>query len=93
MSRTRLEKAEIMYKLFGICQGHICKDCCHMTGHQRDRSFNKCEVYGYSHSEATDFGVYQQACGLFNKETDQRDIYLRFINRKPKAELQPETLF
>lgn len=90
---TKSEKAQIMYERFGKTPGCICRDCCHMVGRSSNRKYNKCEVYGSSSSEATDFGIFQQACGMYNKETDIRDIYKENIRRKPKGEIQPETLF
>ena len=90
---TKTEKIEVMYRLFGKTEGKICRDCCHMVTNSRQRNFNKCECYGLSCSEATDFPMRQTACGLFNKQTDVRDIYKGNRPNKPKAELQPETLF
>ena len=90
---TRAEKLEIMHSIFGVTEGKQCKDCCHRICNERSRTYNKCECYGLSLSEATDFGVYQTACGLFNKETDVRDVYKRNTKRHKKIELQEETLF
>ena len=36
-----------------------------------DRSFSKCEVYGISGSEATDWNGRKAACGHFNKLYDK----------------------
>ena len=90
---TRTEKLEIMHNLFGITEGRICRDCSHIVTNDRSKRYNKCECYGLSMSEATDFPVLQTACGLFNRETDVRDIYKGNRPVKKKAELQPETLF
>ena len=90
---TKAEKIEIMYRLFGKCEGRLCRDCSHVVKNEMGRTYNKCECYGLSSSEATDFPMRVTACGLFNKETDVRDIYKGNRPSRPKAELQPETLF
>ncbi len=88
----KLEKVEIMYRLFGKTEGEICKHCNHVVRNEKAKTFNKCECFGLSSSEATDFPMMVTACGLFNKETDVRNIYKG--NRPNKqTELQPETLF
>ena len=89
---TRLEKAEIMYSLFGKTEGQVCKNCNHVVRNEKTKTYPKCECYGLSSSEATDFPMLVTACGLFNKETDVRDIY-KGNRPKQKTELQPETLF
>ena len=55
---------ETMYRLFGKSPGNYCKECNHFTGNPG--SYHKCECYGKSASEATDWNVYNIACGLFN---------------------------
>lgn len=90
---TKAERLEIMHSLFGVAEGRICKNCSHRVCNERARSYGKCEVYGISASEATDFGAYQTACGLYNKDTDIRDIYKRNVKRQTKSEPQRETLF
>ena len=89
---TKIEKLEIMHRLFGKTEGAICRNCNHVVKNERDRTYNKCECYGLSCSEATDFPMLFTACGLFNKETDVRNIY-KGNRPSKKTELQPETLF
>lgn len=90
---TKLEKIEIMYRNFGKTEGEICRNCFHVVKNEMGKTYNKCECYGLSSSEATDFPMMVTACGLFNKETDVKDIYKGNRPHKPKSELQPETLF
>lgn len=88
---TTKEKAQHMYHHFGKCEGHKCKECKHFREYQYGKTYFKCNVYGNTSSEATDWGATLDACGLFNKETDLKDIWLE--GKKKKEELQPETLF
>lgn len=68
-------KIELMHKLFGAAEGQKCKDCCHfLTGRYHDRIYHKCEVYGLTHSDASDWRNGFQACGLFNQLTDRNNI-------------------
>lgn len=78
-----------MYELFGRADGK-CKDCEHYrTFKYRDKSYRKCEVYGITQSEASDWKAGYDACGLFpNKEnTYSRDIIeLRICNNRDSEE-------
>ena len=49
----------------------MCKDCSHLiSGDYHDRRYHKCELYGLSHSEATDWRLSYPACGMYNMEVD-----------------------
>ena len=89
---NRIEKLAIMHNLYGKnTEGKICRDCSHL---RKNLTYNKCEVYGISFSEATDFGSIQIGCGLWCKETPDRDIYKGIVkNRRRNFEPQKETLF
>jgi len=70
------EKIAFMHDYFGKAEGYKCKDCMHLIkGHYHNLLLKKCEVYGMSHSVATDWNVTFDACGCFNKETDLEDLY------------------
>ena len=61
-------KIEAMYKYYGRLSEHVhCKEC---TNFHRGRVgatvVSKCECYGMTHSEATDWKASNEACGLFN---------------------------
>ena len=61
-------KIEAMYKYYGRLSEHVfCKEC---TNFHRCRVgvsvVSKCECYGITHSEATDWKSSNEACGLFN---------------------------
>lgn len=68
-----MEKRKIfaMHERFGTCGALRCKDCNHLVGGKyHDRQLYKCELYGLTHSEATDWRLSYQACGMFGIEQD-----------------------
>lgn len=63
------KKIELMHELFGKSDGNRCGECSNFVcGRYHDRILRKCEVYGLTHSEASDWAKRWEACGLFNKE-------------------------
>lgn len=68
-------KIETMHNLYGHYDDK-CKNCMHLIKeHGYNKNYYKCEVYGISNSEATDWRLKYDACGLFNKETPHRNLY------------------
>ena len=64
-------KIQAMHKLFGTCGVFRCKDCPHLIGGKyHDRQLYKCELYGLTHSAATDWRLSYQACGMYDMEVD-----------------------
>lgn len=58
-------KQDLMYSLFGQADGQ-CKGCEHFIRFKyHDKNRRKCEVYGDTRSEASDWAGKWQACGLF----------------------------
>lgn len=67
-------KIDLMHKLFGKSEG-LCKECCNYTRYSyRDKAYRKCIAYGVTASEATDWKASYQACGLFNREYNGKDV-------------------
>ena len=63
-----LRKIERMHQLFGVCEEHKCKECCHFKKEKfHDKNYRKCLIYGDSHSQSTDWVGKYTACGLYNK--------------------------
>lgn len=62
-----MKKDEIMRSMYGTTPGLVCKQCVHCVRHEFSRSYYKCEAYGESRSESTDWRCKATACGLFNK--------------------------
>ena len=64
-------RIEAMHRRFGTCGVLQCRDCCHLIGGRyHDRRYYKCELYGMSHSEATDWRLSYPACGMYNVPQD-----------------------
>lgn len=61
-----MRKIELMHKLFGRSkQGLLCRECSHFYRRKAsDTTVRKCEVYGDSCSEATDWNASYMGCGL-----------------------------
>ena len=80
-----------MHKRFGTCGAFRCKDCDHLIGGKyHDRQLYKCELYGLTHSEATDWRLSYQACGMYNMEVDERTfvpVFQQVLHeRRPKIQ-------
>lgn len=73
--------------------GKTCKQCCHLKKYGwRGKNYYKCEVYGISNSEATDWRLYYPACGAFNVEAiEKRDLY-KELWHEPKEKKDDEPL-
>ena len=77
-----------MHKRFGTCGAFRCKDCSHLIkGKYHDRGYSKCELYGMTHSEATDWRLSYQACGMFGTEQDMDRWVpvLELVKHEPKG--------
>lgn len=69
-----VRKIDLMHQMFGTADGK-CGECDHLIeGRYHDRMLRKCEVYGLTHSEASDWAKRWKACGLFNKETNHKNV-------------------
>lgn len=84
MVKTMMRKLELMHYLFGIADGHKCKECSNLHG--GTNNYRKCEVYGISASEATDWALSWTACGMLNKEHNGRPIVEMVKHRKRYVE-------
>lgn len=58
-------KNDLMYSMFGKKSGEKCKTCKHLKGGINE--YRKCRIYGQSASEATDWALSWDACGLWNR--------------------------
>ena len=83
-----IRKIDLMHRHFGTADGK-CEECCHfITGRYHTRTLSKCEVYGLTHSAASDWSRRYQACGLLNKETTATRMidFVRIDGRTPEPE-------
>ena len=85
-------KIHAMHKRFGTCGVFRCKDCEHLIGWKyHNRQLYKCELYGLTHSEATDWRLSYQACGMYNmpQDMDRWVPLLEQIKHSPKGVKPP----
>lgn len=72
---TSIDKLLFMVSRYGVGDGH-CKGCMHLKHYWRgNTSCYKCEIYGTSHSVATDWKASNPACGKFNAPCEEIDVY------------------
>lgn len=84
-------KNEYMYMLFGKSEqpDAKCRDCAHLIANMKNRKHFKCECYGDTACESTDWRLKYDACGLFNKAyTGIPVIELKKHSKKPFLEQQ-----
>ena len=63
-------KIELMYEMFGKNEKYCCAECDHYRKiNYHDKTYRKCEVYGITRSEATDWKASNVACGLAPDKT------------------------
>ena len=88
-----VRKIDLMHQMFGKTEG-LCKDCFHyMRYHYRDKPYRKCEVYGVTASEASDWVGRYQACGLFDKPYPYKDYkIIRYVTPERKKETMNEPI-
>ena len=77
-----LRKIDLMHRQFGKIDGKTCKDCSNLITQTWDTRYYKCLVYGVSKSEATDWRLKYQACGMYNKGWNGNDI-VRLVKPSP----------
>ena len=83
-------KINAMHKLFGTCGIFRCATCKHLIGGKyHDRQYYKCELYGLSHGESTDWRLKYQACGMFNMPIDM-DKWVPVLEQIKHAPRGPE---
>lgn len=86
------KKIDLMHQQFGVCQGHACKECSNFVRDRyHDMMLRKCQVYGLTHSEASDWAGKWPACGMFNLEYSGRPIIemRRGGGHRPSPLLEP----
>lgn len=82
-----LRKIALMYKFFGKRYGHTCGECRNLVkGRYHDRILTKCEVYGLTHSEASDWAGRWQACGMFNLTWDKQPVIREVVPERKQKE-------
>lgn len=69
-----VRKIDLMHRLFGKCEREKCADCSHLYRRDYGGTYYKCEIYGNSHAATTDWRLKYDACGLFNKKYEGKDV-------------------
>ena len=69
-----IRKIEAMHMLFGKCENAKCENCLFLSSVLYSRKYYKCDIYGDSRSEATDWAKSWTACGLVHSETTADDF-------------------
>lgn len=86
-----VRKIDLMHREFGFSPGNKCKTCSNLTAHFYDKRYYKCTVYGESMSEATDWVLKWDACGMYNKDPEGKGGIVRLVRGVPK-EIREEPL-
>ena len=77
-------KIKAMHREYGRLDGRKCGDCCNLSSYTQSRTWYKCEAYGNSRSEATDWAKRNIACGLFNIPFVYRIPLIQKLKHGPK---------
>ena len=79
-----IRKIAAMHTLFGNLAGHTCGECRHfISGTYHDRILQKCDLYGLTHSAASDWIKRWPACGLFNRDYHGRPVITQLRRLQP----------
>ena len=83
----RTRKIDAMHKEYGKDEQHKCAQCCNLSSYIQSRTWYKCEAYGNSNSEATDWAKRNIACGLFGKLFNEKTQIplIEKLKHEPKA--------
>lgn len=77
-------KIDAMHRMFGTGDGQ-CKDCSHFrTVQANSKKVFKCDIYGMTSSEASDWRMKYPACGLKDMPYEGNAI-IDYLRHKPKG--------
>ena len=82
-----------MHKLFGEIPDRKCKECQYLVSYTANRKYYKCDVYGNTSSEASEWRLKWTACGMIDIPIyDGAPIInqVRLLNWRPKEKEQIE---
>lgn len=78
-----MDKCKVMRLEFGPFP-NVCANCRHLKVDYLRRTARKCEIYDRSSSEATDWAATWPACGAFNQDVKERDLFKKLNDKKRK---------
>lgn len=83
-----IRKHDLMYQMFGKSEEvNKCKDCEYYTTFKyHDHTYRKCEIYGVTNSEASDWKGSAQACGLYPGTPTLHRNVIRTVNGGKKRD-------
>lgn len=85
-----MKKLELMHSIFGKMEGKKCKDCCNfISDRYHDTILHKCQAYGMTHSEASDWRCKWDACGIYNQPYDGHTVMGRGTREATAVVEQP----
>ena len=76
-----MNRSKFMRLEWGPCP-NVCANCFHLKPDHFRPNVMKCEVYGRTSSEATDWDKTWPACGAFNQVTKTRNLYTLLTETK-----------
>ncbi len=69
------KKIDLMLKEFGYSDGHSCCECSNLRRScVGARTVYKCQVYGSTGSQASDWAKWYPACGMLNRKWDKSPV-------------------
>lgn len=69
-----VRKIALMHMKFGYGEG-ICQDCTNFKRESyRSGRYSKCTIYGDTHSDASDWSGRYEACGMKNKQWNEKPV-------------------
>lgn len=88
-----MKKINLMHELFG--SGHPsdkCGTCKHLVSYTASHKWYKCECYGLTNSESSDWRKKYPSCGLYNMPYDGIPIieYKKHMPKQKDPEIQCE---
>ena len=85
-----IKKINRMHKLFGTAEGK-CKNCSHYHYWRANevcaRPLRKCDVYGVTNSESSDWKASYDACGLFPDKPYNGTEVIKIRIKEPEQQI------
>ena len=79
----KARKYEAMYIVYGKDPDHRCGQCSNFIRFEyRGMNLQKCNGYGLTHSEASDWRQFWAACGMYNKPFEGQRPLIECLTRK-----------
>lgn len=85
MAKRKITRIQKMYRAYGENFGSICRNCCNLTVIENTdgKHICKCEAYGVSKNNDTNWHGKHMGCGLYNmpfKDTKYSPIFQKKVS-------------